>query len=108
MHRGLSGPCWACTLHSAESVPFAGRFAVRDLVDGLSLRRGSREGKHGKVAQHTSAVVAAFGSSLPTVGNKIPPARVIFQRKFGSSLCIITSTIDLTVTKRQSSLLNSN
>ena len=50
-------------VHSAESVPFAGRFAVRDLVDGLRLRRGSGEDKHDKVAQHTRAVEAAFGCS---------------------------------------------
>ena len=76
---GASRTVWAVLgVHSAESVPFAGRFAVRDLVDGLCLRRGSREDKHGKVAQHTIAVVAAFGSSLPTVGTKPPPARCYF------------------------------
>ncbi len=80
---GASRTVWAVLgVHSAESVPFAGRFAVRDLVDGLCLRRGSREDKHGKVAQHTIAVVATWQFS-PDGRDKTSAGTMLFSSKFG-------------------------
>ena len=97
VHRGLSGPCWACTARRAYHLLADSPSVTWWMV--CACAEAAARTNTAKLRSIRSRLWQRLAVLSRRSGQNLRRHAVIFQQVW-SSLIIITSTIDLTVTKR--------